>query len=305
MRKWLAVVILGLVIFGVIPAHAQPPVAISKLEIDLWPEYDQPDMLVIYHVFLSEDVALPANIALRIPSNAGAPANLAYRSDDKNLYNLTYTQTADGDWESIRFSTPKPEVQLEYYDPQLGKNGSSRNYTFQWPGDYPVDSLTIQVQQPIGASSMQVTPPLGSGVPGSGGMTYFTGDVGPLEAQKTYTVKLSYQKPNDDLSVQSGNVGPSAPINASTPGRATLASVWGWALGAVAVLLIAGGGWWYWRTLQKGAAAPSHRRHAPVREHVTETVSGDDAAYCHQCGKRASAGDIFCRSCGTRLRRDE
>ena len=33
-----------------------------------------------------------------------------------------------------------------------------------------------------------------------------------------------------------------------------------------------------------------------------ETSTKESSVYCHRCGRRAALSDVFCRSCGTKLR---
>jgi len=305
MPKWLASLIIVTALLVPSLAQAQAPLTLAKMEIDLWPEYDRADMLVIYHIFLDPSTPLPANLTIQIPEQAGDPYNLAVRNEDGQLYNIPFTRVTNGEWGEISFSTPRPEVQLEYYDPALMRDGAKRSYTYQWPGPYGIQSLILQVQQPVGASGMQISPSLGEPKPGEGGLMYYGAEIGSIPAQKPFTLQLSYTKPDDQLSVQAEQVAPAAPINASTPGRATLGSVWWWVLGAAAVLLIAVGAWWYWRSSRAEDNSTSRRRHAPAQARSAGVSTPVDTIYCHQCGKRATAGDVFCRSCGTRLRREE
>jgi len=71
-----------------------------------------------------------------------------------------------------------PEIQVEYYNPELIKENKHRHFEFSWQGDYSVDSLSIQVQQPAGASNMVITPSLGKGVESADGLIYYTSQVG-------------------------------------------------------------------------------------------------------------------------------
>ena len=43
-------------------ASAQEVPTIETLHVDLWPEYDKPDMLVIYRLELSSDVSPPIKL---------------------------------------------------------------------------------------------------------------------------------------------------------------------------------------------------------------------------------------------------
>lgn len=305
MPRWKAALLLGVAMlaFITIPVSGQTAsnINLTRLEVDLWPEYDRAEMLVIEHLTLAPGVNFPVNMTLRIPQAVGTPYNLAFRNTDGQLYTISYTKVDNGDWIDIGFSTPTNEIQLEYYDPGLVKQGNNRLYTYTWVGSYPASSVIVQYQQPVGSTNFQVTPAAGSPVAGDGGLMYYTADAGSLKPGQSFTAQVSYQKSGDELSVQSGKVVPSAPISTNTPGRATLNSLWWWLLGLLAVLLIVAGGYWYWRSTHK-ELAPIRRRHSSTR---AVALSAADNIYCHQCGKRASPGDVFCRSCGTRLRREE
>jgi len=60
--------------------------------------------------------------------------------------------------------------------------------------------MAIQVQQPLGATQMSITPSLGAGVTGEGGLVYYNGQVGAVTANTKFKVFLSYQKSDDSLS---------------------------------------------------------------------------------------------------------
>jgi hypothetical protein len=66
---------------------AQDDVSFSKLEIDLWPEYDRPEVLVIYRISLDPAASLPADLTLRIPVDAQVNA-VAARQADGGLFNI-------------------------------------------------------------------------------------------------------------------------------------------------------------------------------------------------------------------------
>jgi len=297
-------ILLAVVIPGA--ARAQDTVRLSYLQVDLWPEYDRPEMLIIYRAQLAGDVTLPADVTFRIPAAVGAPNAVAVKQPDGNLLNAMFEQEDDGLWAYITVTATTPEIQLEYYDPQIEKIGDERQFEFSWLGDFDVEAMLIQVQQPVGASGMSIEPDLGEFTPGSDGLQYYTMEVGAPAAGDTVTVKLNYQKANNALSVEAFQVQPSAPITGDTQDltQVNLMSVLPWLLGAFGVLLVGGGILWYWRSGQEAPAAkPTRRgRRASVSSQAMHDGGDDKGIYCHQCGKRAAAGDRFCRTCGTRLR---
>ncbi len=279
--------------------QAQETVSIASLEVDLWPEYDHPDMLVIYRVTLSPQVSLPVDLHFQIPARAGNPNAVAVRGPDGNLFNAPYERSVEGDWATISLTASMPNVQLEYYDPQLIKHGAERNFTFTWPADYPVDLLVIQVQQPLDASQVQLEPGPAQAQAAPDGFTYHTLVLGAQPQGAVQNINVSYLKETETLSVERLQIQPSAPLSETTSGRVSLMEILPWLLGILGLALLIGGGGWYWRTGQQQTQARKPRR---SRKRSQPAQTTEDAVYCPQCGKRAASGDRFCRACGTRLR---
>ena len=304
MRRWFILLALLVSLFAPRPIQAQANITIQTLDVEIWPEYDQPSVLVIYRITLASDVKLPAVMTLRVPKAAGAPTAIAEQTAT-GLFNVNVTQAGeDGDFLLYQFTTTLPQLQMEYYDPSLAKNGSARSYSFRWPGDYPVQSMTVNVQQPRTATNMRLSPNTGTSAPGGDGLVYFTVPVGNVAGGNTFKLDLSYDK-SDDLLTQPQTfeaVTPVAPVDQTTPGRVNFNEIIPWFLGGLGALLIAVGVIWYVRTGRQPATPASSRPRRRSAAVAPQAAPGEDV-FCHQCGKRASAGDVFCRACGTKLRR--
>ncbi|MBM3144900.1 MAG: zinc ribbon domain-containing protein [Chloroflexi bacterium] len=284
-------------------AQAQDEIRLAYLQVDLWPEYDRPEMLVILRASLNPDVKLPVDVTFRIPAAAGDPHAVAIGQPDGSLLNAGYERRAEAQWAYVTVLATTPDIQLEYYDPQLEKDGNARHYEFTWVGDYDIVSMVVKVQQPVGASQMSVEPDLGEFQAGSDGMQYYLMEIGAPIAGDVVSVKVDYQKDNDALSVESFEIQSGAPSTEGTTKRAeiTLPSLLPWLLGGLGMLLVVGGIIWYWRSGQdvsEAKRANRGRRAASGRQDDLD----QDRTHCHQCGKRASPGDRFCRACGARLR---
>ncbi len=299
----LLLIVAFLLAFGLIkPALAQDNITLDRLEIAIWPEYDRPEVLVIYRVEISPEVALPADLAIRIPAAAGEPNAVASRQLDGALYNLAYERELYGDWAVIHFTATTPEAQLEYYDPRLDKDGPSRHFEFTWPGDYAVFSTQVQVQQPFDARVLEISPEMGPGSTGSDNLTYFVADLGAQGRDEEFDLVMDYEKDSDALTVEFLSVQPSAPVGETTPGRVRLLDAWPWGLVLLGLLLVMGAGWWFLRSEPRAPKRRVRRRSASVTPAVEDGGTELAVVYCHQCGKRAAMGDRFCRACGTELR---
>ena len=280
---------------------AQEDLSLSSLEVDLWPEYDRPNVLVIYHATIPPEISLPVEVTFRIPVEAGNPNAVAVRQVDGSLISVAYDRQVNGEWGLITFTATSPQVQLEYYDPSLEKDGEQRHFEYTWPADYAVQNMAIQAQQPVGAEDVRFSPSMNSSFTGQDGMVYYATEIGSLGTGETYTIAMDYAKANDILSVEQFEVQPSANLEPS--GQTDWLSFLPWFLGLLGIALIAGGGFWYWRQSKGEEPGTQRRRRRRAIHPGTEAASNtEEGVYCHHCGKRASSNDKFCRSCGTRLR---
>jgi hypothetical protein len=296
-------------VFGLIlpfsAVQAQGVVEFETVQVAIWPEYDRPDVLVMYSITLADSVSLPAEASFLIPQAAGKPHAVAMKDVDGTLVDLTYSTAQEGDWIRLSFTTPTPDIQVEYYDPRLTKEGGNRSYTYSWPGSSAVRSMIVQVQQPLTATGMQFDRSLGSAQQFPDGLTYYQSNIGSVSQGTQFGFTMTYQKDDDVLSGSQQSVQPSEPITNQTTGRENFSERLPWIiLGAVGVLLILGGLAWYWQTGKRRPAEPARQRHSGAnrRGETQESEISGGAVYCSQCGKRAAAGDVFCRTCGTRLR---
>jgi hypothetical protein len=292
---------LGWLIFIPWQVRSQGAPKLNSLGVDLWPEYDAPKVLVIYRIVVSPDTSLPVDLTFRIPAAAGEPNAVANLESNGTLTNINYNRQVDGDWASISFTATMPELQMEYYDPGLVKQGNQRQFEYRWLGDYAVDDMTVQVQQPVGASNMGLAPAADSSAV-TDGLTYYTKQVGALPAGQSFSLNVSYQKDTDTLSAESLQVKPSAPLTETSSTERALITALPWALGVLGVALLVGGAVWYWQSGKKRVSAQTRRRRSSTGQEPREPAVSEGYVYCHQCGKRAGPGDRFCRTCGTKLR---
>lgn len=312
LNKALLVLLIGLVSFGSVLAFPGTSRAqsnanhLSALEVDLWPEFDRAEMLVILKITLAQDVSLPAALEIRVPSNSTVWA--VAEQQVTNLVTVSYEQRAEGDWKVISLTATVPEVQIEYYDPALVISNGSRHFEYTWPSGFTIDTLGMVVQQPFDASGMTINPNLGVGtVNQTDGLTYYSAQVGSLQQDKPFQATVDYQKASDKLSSESIQVQPAQPLGSNETGGSSTNlptnAIWLIVAGAVGLAMIIGGATWYIISSRKDSE-PSPRRRRAAQRIETAADASDEAIYCQQCGKRAASGDRFCRQCGSKLRMD-
>lgn len=295
---WGLLILLPIVVsFGVVikPSVAQSTLRLERLQVDLWPEYDQPDMLVIYRGTLPADTPLPAALTLRLPARVGEPSSVAYDDGTGNLFNAPYSVEAVGEWLAVTLEIAAPHFQLEFYD-SLIRAGEQRSYTFVWPGDYEVGQLDLLLLPPPGAAEIQTEPTLSSVRLDTDSVSY-RGALGGVAVGEEARLTVSYS---------GGTV--SQPINGESSKNILIAVA-----AVVTIVSVIVGGIWYMRRPgpePEPAPRPRRRRKLPRSQRRRRSQagrgSGKSAARdasssvdrCTSCGRRLQVNDRFCGSCG-------
>lgn len=296
---------LGQGAIGVTEAQEAPRLA--TLEIDIWPEYDRPAVLVILHGELAEDAALPASVSLRIPASSGGPTAVAYAdSADGQLLNLPFDRTDAVDFVTLTFSLPGRFFQMEFYDP-LQSEGATRSYSYIWPGDLRVEQLTVQVQEPAEASDLSVQPELGAGAAKPDGLTYREADLGAFDEGQTLTVDVRYQKTDPRTSTDIlGLTTPAAPTAAGGDESDGGTPFWLLLLPVLGALAIGGSLIVFWRRRALASSTSAGRPTRAARRRARAAGKSEGAAgFCPQCGKKLRPNDRFCPECGAVVRKSE
>lgn len=296
MRKLIMVLIFAILTLAPVPVVAQNQVQLSSVSVDIWPEYDQPSVLTIYRITLAPGTVLPASLALRIPSDGQINA-VAVVDPTNGLINSPYDSTTQGKWTTVNITTNTLQVQIEYYKP-LSKTGSTRHIVFEWPGDYAVDRLDVNFLRPFGADNVSLSLEPVSTSPGQDGLTNYLIQTTKLAQNQLFSLTIDYTRQTNDLSISSQPVQAASTPGADTPGRISMTGIIPWVLAGIGVLLIAVGVAWFVSWQRKGHDSSKGKKNVTHRDQNVEEVT-----YCPQCGKRAQPEDVFCRTCGTRLKR--
>jgi hypothetical protein len=305
MRKLFLVFALLTILLLPVPVKAQSVVGFSSVDVSVWPEYDTPAVLVIYKIALAPQITFPVELTLRLPATVQKPNAVAVGKtlDAVSDQGVEFKFVPGADFATLTIKVTDPYIQMEYYDPGLSKNGDQRQYVYEWLGDFPVDNFRLELREPLKSSNVSVDPALTNTVLDNEGFQFSEWKETNLKAGQKLSFTINYQRNTDSPSTSFLQVQPSLPLDQNVQGESTLNLYLPWALGGlgVALLLIAGGV--YWASGRAGRAVSRSRKRLSAASE--ESDDDDEQAYCAQCGKRAQAGDRFCRACGARIKRGD
>jgi hypothetical protein len=291
--------------------------------VELWPEYDRPDVLVIYRAELDPVIALPARLTLRLPDYIEQMNAVAFEENGllKTIDQEAMVLRHEGEAALLTLTTPSPKIQIEYYDPViLTKQGQQRRLDYSFMADYSIETVTFEIQEPAQTQEFSLAPEPDRTFTDNNGLEYNILEITGLAPGEVITLTATYQRPTDELSTQLlGFVSEHAPDVSAEPaapvrGNITLAYI----LAGTGLIIFLGaiGHWWFSR---RKIAAASRRRPTgrPVRHRKQPAASqpktrsgvsspaGQGApGFCYKCGTALRPEANFCHACGAERRRE-
>ncbi len=283
-----------------LPAGAQsaPPV-LSTWDTQVWPEYDQPSVLVITSGTLAEGTTFPQQLRVPVPANATIHA-VAYPEASGNLLSLAWTSEPDADGQIVVFDLDQPRFVVEYYADILSPP-SSRSFDLNLVAPYAAQQASLALRQPSRSSDLQTTPAMVAGGMDALGNPTYTLELGTQAAGQSTPLQVSYTKADAQPSVSSA-----PPATAVVDDTSSEATWWPWVAG-VAAAVLAGALTLYLVQRRRASDGTRQARRRDARKQGASSArlpSGGAAPgvsstrFCVQCGQKFEGSDKFCRKCG-------
>ena len=131
---------------------------ITRLQLSIWPEYDDPRVLLIVRGELAPGVSFPIQINLPIPQNAEIiGAGMISELGELLLHPHRVVSGATSDTLEITLPSRRFFAEL-YYDP-FETSGDTKRFRYRFDAPYPITQLDVDVQQPYTASDFVIVPP--------------------------------------------------------------------------------------------------------------------------------------------------
>ncbi len=305
-------------------ASDNPPV-IKRMKVSVWPEYDDPRIMVTYQGEFKDGSLFPQQVAFPVPLGTEMNMVCALKPpNDEHLCQLYDTQTAKDNL-NISYNLPIPTYYLEYYWDGISEQ-SDKSFNFKYVSPYAADSLELEIQQPLKATNFKLAQSYASANSDSQGMKYYHYFFNNVTQGQVISVDATYTKPDNKPSVaksqaSSGGSGNSAAAGSSGSSPYVLIGI-----GAALMVAVVAG-----LIMFRRKPAPVHvrmtamrtppvrttppaqtrreRRYEAQRTHRQEMQQRPPGAELANIDPPAnpglqSTGAVFCSKCGTRLASD-
>jgi hypothetical protein len=288
---------------------------VQSLLIELWPEYDRPETLLIYHVALMPTVTLPVQVSFQLPGHIEKMHVVAIERDGVlvEVPSDMVEFKAEGDGRRLSFSTLATRFQFEYYDPKiLTKQGQERQLSFDFGASYPAEQVTLQLQEPFETENLSLQPAPTNSFMADDGFKYYVVNAANVTAGQVVTLTATYQRATETLSAAAkGRSSPAEPAPNLSPASTGVESqnlAWGYTLiGIGGGMLLAVIGLWAWSKWKRAGAevtGPTRRPHKRRGASVKPAEPSRPAGFCVRCGTALRDDARFCHRCGAPRRQE-
>jgi hypothetical protein len=292
-KRKLFILLIFFMLIPIAPGFAQNPVSvIDALDIEIWPDYDKPSVLVLLTGTLPGDTRLPASVTLPLPEAARLNAVARIDRKDGNMKDDILSSTDPSG--RLTFITPDLRFRVEYYLPYT-VNKTQRSFDYTWLAAVSVNNFKLRVQRPSSASTLYTEPATANVVKSGDGFDYHTFPARAVPAGQSFSLRVDYKMTNAQLSATSM---PPPNTNMQTPALPAASSTGpgiNWALAAVVsggLIIIVAVIW------QIASRRPSPKIRKPIDSRVEKQSR---AKFCRNCGEPIDEDDRFCRGCGSKL----
>ncbi len=285
-------------------AEAPPgDIGIQYLRVSIWPEYDDPRVLVILRGELTPESPVPTRIRVPIPKGAellGA-GMLSARGE---LLNHPHQRLTGDTSDTLELTLPVRRFFAEWYYDPFGQRTRERQLTYSLALPYAVTQLDVDILQPDAATEFHTEPAAMREEVNARGGRHYRFEYQNLEPETAHTFKIAYIKTTDAPSVTKPQASPDA--QQTGPSRNTKT----WVASAMLVgfaIIFASGVLVFKNKQPPMPAATPMPSVAPIPQ--TASVQAPEAVrtpsttqnYCSNCGRQLDAAYRFCPGCGRPL----
>ena len=265
---------------------------IRELDIDIWPDYDRPSVLVLLTGQLPENTKLPASVTLPLPESARLNAVARIDAKDGRMKDDIVSSTDPPGM--VTFITPDYRFRVEYYFP-YAVNNNQHAIDYTWLAPVGVNVFRIRVQQPASAQAFKIDPATATIMRGDDGFTYHIFPTQVVDAWQPVSLRVEYHMAAPQLSKKSAPSPMTAAQSADQAPKPESSFGVNLALIAMAVGGLVLFGVLIWQVASRRALSGNYHSVDPP------TPKRSAVKYCSQCGQPVDDSDSFCRECGHKL----
>ncbi|MCP4326945.1 MAG: hypothetical protein GY791_00700 [Alphaproteobacteria bacterium] len=173
--------------------------SIGRMRVMIWPEYDDPSVLVVYDGRFSDDSKFPTTTDFFIPKGAIINDICSLSPDGQHFCQL-YEVSEGERHDTAHLSLPFSNFYLSFHHAPIDVEAAERRIEYVIKANHPIGSMEVDIQQPLRSTNFAISP--------SGGETYsekdfdhFTYTLEDIAKGEDRVFKIGYIKETKEPSV--------------------------------------------------------------------------------------------------------
>ena len=282
---------------------AEPPadLRIARLQLSIWPEYDDPRVLLIIRGELAPGAVFPTQVTLPVPKDAeliGAGMISELGELLLHPHRLIPGDTSD----TLEITLPSPRFFAELYHDPFEISGDAKRFSYTFTAPYPITQFDVDIQKPYTASEFVTEPPAMAQETEGRDTTYHRFAYRDVAAGQPTAFTVSYVKTDPQPSAPKADSAPDGSPAATRGPQDRMLIYFGILAGVTAAYVLGTLLFAVYRRRHAAAAAPEAPPLPLTVPPVPPPVTPAVANFCSHCGHALNADYAFCPGCGHAIR---
>jgi len=131
--------------------------SIGRMRVALWPEYDDPGVLVIYDGRFTNPSRFPTKTRFILPK--GSVINDACSLSPKGQHFCQlYKIVNKGEFDEIVLTLPFPNFYLSFHTSPFNTRTENRDFDYSIKINHPIEVVEVDIQQPLRSTEFKISP---------------------------------------------------------------------------------------------------------------------------------------------------
>ncbi|MBT4522802.1 MAG: hypothetical protein HOC23_22615 [Halieaceae bacterium] len=151
-----AAILLGLSLIASTCLGAGNP-SIGRMQVALWPEYDDPGILVIYDGRFENVSQFPIKTSFLVPKGAIINDACSLSHEGQHFCQL-YTVKKTEEFDQVEVYLPYPNFYLSFHFTAFDIADENRAFSYRIRSNHAIERLEVDIQQPLRSSEFHLSP---------------------------------------------------------------------------------------------------------------------------------------------------
>lgn len=195
---------LSILVVSTAQSFAEQDLSIGRMRVSIWPEHDDPGVLVIYDGRFEDEAKFPTTTSFFIPKDVVISDVCSLSPEGQHFCQLYHVSEGKGDeMDRAIMSLPFSNFYISFHTRELDLKSAKRNIEYNIRFNHRVKSLEVDIQKPLRSSEFNIVP--GGGEPtelrGFEHLRYELKDINKGD-EKQFTISYAKSDPKPSVDIK-------------------------------------------------------------------------------------------------------